>query len=146
MDKAGIVLRVFFEDPFWIIWVEVYVGDQQMVSRNVIPKEFNDQEVYNWIMLHYHHLSFCSAGSVEKAVVHKNPKRSIRQIAKQMKEPGISTKAQKAYQISRELAAQKQEKLHHEQHQLSLEERFEKKTAKKEKKASGKITLMLSYL
>ena len=40
MDKTGIVLRVFFEDPFWIIWVEVYVDDRQMISRNVIPKEF----------------------------------------------------------------------------------------------------------
>lgn len=66
MNKAGIVLRVFFEDPFWIIWVERYVGNQQMISRNVIPKEFSDQEVYDWIMLHFHHLRFCSAGSIEK--------------------------------------------------------------------------------
>lgn len=33
MNKAGIVLRVFFEDPFWIIWVERYVDDQQMISQ-----------------------------------------------------------------------------------------------------------------
>lgn len=138
MNKAGIVLRVFFEDPFWIIWVERYVGDQQMISRNVIPKEFSDQEVYDWIMLHYHHLRFCSAGSIEKTVVHKNPKRSMREIAKQMKEPCISTKAQKAYQISREMEAKTQARLQHQQQQISWKERFEKKQQKKKRKHRGR--------
>ena len=97
MDKTGIVLRVFFEDPFWIIWVEVYVDDRQMISRNVIPKEFNDQEVYHWIIQHYDHLRFCSTDNVVEKSIHKNPKRSIREIAKQMKQPCVSTKSQNAY-------------------------------------------------
>ena len=138
MNKAGIVLRVFFEDPFWIIWVERYVDDQQMISRNVIPKEFSNQEVYDWFMSHNRRLRFCSAGSVEKTVVHKNPKRSIREIAKQMKEPCISTKAQKAYQISREMEAKTQARLQHQQQQISWKERFEKKQQKKKRKHRGR--------
>lgn len=54
-----------------------------------------------------------------------------------MKEPCISTKAQKAYQISRE-EAKTQARLHHEQQQSSLKERFEKKQQKKKRKHRGR--------
>ena len=131
MDKTGIVLRVFFEDPFWIIWVEVYVDDRQMISRNVIPKEFNDQEVYHWIIQHYDHLRFCSTDNVVEKSIHKNPKRSIREIAKQMKQPCVSTKSQNAYKKAMQTFLIQQKKEHHQDVSSQKVERFEKKQQKK---------------
>ena len=127
MDKTGIVLRVFFEDPFWIIWVEVYVDDRQMISRNVIPKEFNDQEVYHWIIQHYDHLRFCSTDNVVEKSIHKNPKRSIREIA-----------SQNAYKKAMQTFLIQQKKEHHQDVSSQKVERFEKKQQKKKRKHRGR--------
>ena len=76
MQKIGIKLTVYFEDPYWIGIVELEEKQKVKVSRIIFGKEPKDYEVYEYLKENYNRLIFSK--DVEKFVKNKriiNPKR-----------------------------------------------------------------------
>ena len=53
MDKVSVVLRVFFEDPFWIGVLERVEGGRMTVCKITFGPEPKDYEVHGFLAKEY---------------------------------------------------------------------------------------------
>ncbi|MDK4203665.1 YjdF family protein [Bacillus velezensis] len=101
-------LTVYYDGQFWVGVIEVVNDGKLRAVRHLFGKEPKDSEIMHFV--HNQLLQTLSrteqTGVCVKAKSKKlNPKRLQRQASKEMKNIGISTKAQKA--IKQELEARK---------------------------------------
>ena len=96
MDKVSVVLRVFFEDPFWIGVLERVEGGRMTVCKITFGPEPKDYEVHGFLAKEYYGLRFSPAVAAAVKENRKNPKRVRRQVRKELRESGMGTKSQKA--------------------------------------------------
>ena len=84
-EEAGqqAVLRVFFEDPFWVGVFERTSQGRVSVSKITFGPEPKDYEVWDFLLRNYSKL--CFSPSVEAVVKEtgQNPKRMRRQVCKE---------------------------------------------------------------
>jgi hypothetical protein len=131
-------LTVFYENPFWVGIFEREEGRKYQTSRIVFGPEPRDVEIYEFVLKNYSKLKFSrpvkSEGIKEKKI---NPKRLQRQVMKEQKKQGISTKAQDAMRLEREENKKERKHKSKEQRELEKKQRFEQKQAKKKDKKRG---------
>ena len=61
MDKVSVVLRVFFEDPFWIGILERVESGRMTVCKITFGPEPKDCEVHGFLAKEYYGLRFSPA-------------------------------------------------------------------------------------
>ena len=98
MDKVSVVLRVFFEDPFWIGVLERVEGGRMTVCKITFGPEPKDYEVHGFLAKEYYGLAVAAAVKENR----KNPKRVRRQVRKELRESGMGTKSQQALKLQQE--------------------------------------------
>jgi hypothetical protein len=132
-------LSVFFEDPFWIGIYERMEDSRIEACRIVFGSEPKDYEVYRFLNENWKSFRFgppVQGGDLENRRI--NPKRMQRDIARQLQNPGVGTKAQqalKALQEKNKADRERQSKLRKEEEK---ERQFEMRQQKKKEKHKGR--------
>ena len=103
MDRISITVKVFFQDPFWIGLCERTDSRGCSVCKITFGPEPKEYEVQEFISQNWYRLSFSPAvAEAVRRTEHKNPKRMLRQVKKQMNQTGIGTKSQQALKLQHE--------------------------------------------
>lgn len=103
MDKVGISLTVFFEDPFWIAVGERISENRLRVCKITFGAEPKEFEVYEYLLSNWYRITFSppvEGGRPVKTQV--NPKRRSREARRQTECQGIGTKSQQALKLAQE--------------------------------------------
>lgn len=138
MNKVSVVVRVFFEDPFWIGLVEVLEDQQWMTARIVFGSQPGNAEVLEILRKNYDHLMF--SPTLEQKQHHKPMgfKRMQRQAQQEMKAIGIATKSQQALKLLQEETRGLREARQKEHKQLKKQMQYEQRKQKSKKRHRGK--------
>lgn len=99
-------LTILFNGQFWEGVVESYQDGYLKAGRHIFGAEPKDSEVLDFVNYSVPKLLEAAASSVEVDLVEDkkvNPKRRSREVAKEMSNRGISTKAQEALQLEQDL-------------------------------------------
>ncbi|MBQ9517254.1 MAG: YjdF family protein [Eubacterium sp.] len=135
MDKTE--FTVFFEEPFWIGVFERVENGKLSVCKVTFGAEPKDSEIWAFILKHYYELKFSPAVKVAKKQKADNPKRRLRNAAKQMKHTGIGTKSQQALQLQREQMKTERKQQSREQKEAEKQRLFDLKQQKRKEKHRG---------
>lgn len=135
MDKTE--FTVFFEEPFWIGVFERVERGKLSVCKVTFGAEPKDSEIWAFILRHYDELKFSPAVEVEKKQTADNPKRRLRNAAKQMKNIGIGTKSQQALQLQREENKTERKQQSRQQKEAEKQRLFDLKQQKRKEKHRG---------
>lgn len=138
MNKVSVVVRVFFEDPFWIGLVEVLEDQQWMTARIVYGSQPGNAEVLEILRKNYDHLMF--SPTLEQKQHHKPMgfKRMQRQAQQEMKAIGIATKSQQALKLLQEETRGLRKARQKEHKQLKKQMQYEQRKQKSKKRHRGK--------
>lgn len=130
-------LTLYHDGQFWVALVEHVEGGQLSVARIVFGAEPSDTEILKFIVNGWEKLSFYGNEEPDKPKVAKNPKRRMREAAKALSKPAMSTKAQQALSEQRE--SMKERSVHRRslKRQEKEQERFELREAKRKQKHRG---------
>ena len=131
-------LTVFFEEPFWVGVFERIEDGKLSVAKVTFGAEPRDCELYAFILRHYAELRFSPAVEAAAAPSHKNPKRTQREVRRQMADAGISTKSQQALKLQQEQCKTEGREKSREQKRLEARQRFVPKQQKKQAKHRGR--------
>ena len=134
----SVVLSVYFEDPFWVGVVERTEGGRLSACRIVFGAEPRDYEIYAKLSAGYYRLKFSPEikADVQKTVT--NPKRRLREAARQTAASGTGTKSQQALQLMREQNKTERKKRTSEEREEEAKWLFELKRQKKKEKHRGR--------
>ena len=138
MDKVSVVLRVFFEDPFWIGVLERVEVGRMTVCKITFGPEPKDYEVHGFLAKEYYGLRFSPAGAAAVKENRKNPKRVRRQVRKELRESGLGTKAQQALKLQQEQIKTGRKAVSKENKEAKAIRQFELKQQKKKEKHRGR--------
>ena len=136
MKKVTVKLTIYFECPFWVGVFEKVEDNTLAVCKVVFGSEPTNPEVYNFILKNYRKLEFTEKEKIEIKNKSINPKRMQREIRKQNKKKGITTKSQLLIQKQLEKnkverkAAEKQKKVLVEQRKFALKQHKRKQKHK----------------
>lgn len=144
MDRASeaagqqAVLRVFFENPFWVGVFERTTQGRVSVSRVTFGPEPKDYEVLDYLLRNYSKLRF--SPSVEAVVKETgaNPKRVRRQARRELQQPGIGTKSQQALKLQQEEQKTRRKTVSRRQREAEKQRMFELKQQKRKEKHKGR--------
>ena len=138
METSCSALTVFFEAPFWVGLFERREDRRLTVCRIVFGAEPRDPEIAAFIQKEYAKLHFSPSVDAPLKPAAENPKRLQRQIARQLQQPALSTKAQAALKLQQPALSTKAQaalKLQQEQGKLARQERSrEEKRAEAERR------------
>lgn len=138
MDKVSGVLRVFFENPFWVGVFEITSNDKLSVCRVVFGAEPKDNEIYEFILKNYCQLRFSPFVEAVELKAAKNPKRIKREVQKQLENKGVGTKAQQALKLQYEKVKDERKVLNRANKEAEKQRRFELKQEKRRQKHKGR--------
>jgi hypothetical protein len=139
MTRVKAQLSVFFEEPFWIGIYERMEENRIEACKITFGSEPKDYEVYRFLNENWKRLVFSPpvlGDNLEDRRI--NPKRMQREIARQLQDPGVGTKAQqalKALQEEKKAERKTQSKLRKEE---KKERQFELRQQKKKEKHKGR--------
>ena len=138
METAFSQLTVCFEAPFWVCLYERIEQGRYTVCKITFGAEPREQEVLDFLLLHWHGLRFSPAIPADAAPARPgNPKRLQRQIAQQLNGPGIGTKAQQALQLQQEQGRQARQSRARAGREAEAQRRFALRAAKRREKHRG---------
>ncbi|MBI0444047.1 YjdF family protein [Bacillus velezensis] len=134
-------LTVYYDGQFWVGVIEVVNNGKLRAVRHLFGQEPKDSEIMHFV--HNQLLQTLSrteqAGVCVKAKSKKlNPKRLQRQASKEMKNIGISTKAQKAIKQELEARKEKKKQLNRKQREEIKEQKYLIRKQKAKEKHRGK--------
>ncbi|MDD3168255.1 MAG: YjdF family protein [Eubacteriales bacterium] len=139
MTKMKAQLSVFFEEPFWIGIYERMEGKQIEVCKITFGSEPKDYEVYGFLNENWTNFKFSPAvPGTEWEERRINPKRMQRQIAHQLQNPAVSTKAQQALKILQEENKTERKMKSRLKKEAAKERQFEIRQQKKKEKHKGR--------
>lgn len=130
-------LIVCFKDPFWVGIFEIIENNTLKTCRVVFGSEPKDYQVYEFVLDNYYKLIFSKPIKAKNNHNKINPKRLQRKISTEMKKKTISTKAQEAISLQRELNKLARKKKSSKQKNYMKELKFQKKQEKKKQKKKG---------
>ena len=132
------VLRVFFEDPFWVGVFERTSQGRVSVSKITFGPEPKDYEVWDFLLRNYSKL--CFSPSVEAVVKEtgQNPKRMRRQVCRELRQPGIGTKSQLALKLQQEERKTQRRTVSRRQREAEKQRLFDLKQQKRKEKHKGR--------
>lgn len=130
-------LTLYHDGQFWVGVVEHAEAGELSAVRIVFGAEPSDEEVLQLVVRKWESLCFQGRVEAEVSKMAKNPKRRMRQVAKELSRRPISTKSQ--YALSEARQAQKAEsKARYTQTKREAQEaRFVQKQEKKKQKRKG---------
>lgn len=130
-------LTLYHDGQFWVGLVEHVEDGKLGVARIVFGAEPSDTEILEFIVNGWEELSFCGNEEPDKPKIAKNPKRRMREAAKALSKPAMSTKAQQALSEQRE--SMKEQSVHRRslKKQEKKRERFKLREAKRREKHRG---------
>ncbi|QJC88187.1 YjdF family protein [Bacillus inaquosorum] len=135
-------LTIYYDGQFWVGVIEEVNNGKLRAFRHLFGKEPKDSEVLDFV--HDHLLTIMSKteqegvrlkGRHQKKV---NPKRLQRQVSKELKNAGVTSKAQEAMKLEFEARKQKKKQLTKEQRENLKEKKYLLKKQKAKKKHRGK--------
>lgn len=130
-------LTVYHDGQFWVGLAEHVEDGRYGVARIVFGTEPSDEEIQKFVTSKWEKFSFFGGEPAEASKPARNPKRRVREAAKTLKRPAMSTKAQQALAAQRE--AMKQESAHARSRRRAeeAEARFEQRKLKRKRKHHG---------
>lgn len=137
MDTESGKLTVFFEGPFWVGVFERISGGKLSVCKVTFGAEPRDFEVWDFILRHYHELTFSPAVETEVRQSPDNPKRRQRSAREQVQAAGIGTRSQQALQMQREALKIQRKQTGKEQEEARKQHRRDVKQQKRRDKHRG---------
>ena len=138
MDKVSVVLRVFFEDPFWIGVLERVEGGRMTACKITFGPEPKDYEVHGFLAKEYYGLRFSPAVAAAVKENHVNPKRIQRQVRRELQDTGMGTKSQQALKLQQEQMKTDRRAVSREKKETEARRQFELKQQKKKEKHRGR--------
>ena len=138
MDKVSVVLRVFFEDPFWIGVLERVEVGRMTVCKITFGPEPKDYEVHGFLAKEYYGLRFSPAVAAAVKENHVNPKRIQRQVRRELQDTGMGTKSQQALKLQHEQIKTGRKAVSREKKEAEARRQFELKQQKKKEKHRGR--------
>lgn len=130
-------LTLYHDGQFWVGIVEHSEDGKLGVARVVFGAEPSDEEVLRFIVQGWKRLSFFGSEESSASKLAKNPKRRMRDAAKALKRPAISTKSQQALANQREALKQESAKARKARREEEKQARFEQRTEKRKQKHRG---------
>lgn len=137
MKEIKCNLTVYFATPFWVGIFEQISEGKLSVAKVIFGAEPKDYEIQEFVLKHYYDLSFSPAVATTVNKKKRNPKRTLREVAKQLQNDGIATKSQQALQLQHELKRKEAKSYAKYQKQLKAEKKFLLKQQKKKAKHKG---------
>ena len=137
MEKPSAKLTVFFEDPFWVGVFERTFDGKLSACKVTFGAEPKDYDVCKFVLRHYCELKFSPAVEAETKPAAGNPKRRLRDAAKQLQTSGVGTKSQRALQIQREKMKAERRQTGRERRDAEAQRRFELKQQKRKERHRG---------
>ncbi|MCI8657754.1 MAG: YjdF family protein [Oscillospiraceae bacterium] len=138
MDTESGKLTVFFEGPFWVGVFERISGGKLSVCKVTFGAEPKDCEVWDFILKHYHGLTFGPGVEAEVKKFADHPKRRQRSIKRQLQASGVGTKSQQALQMQREEMKAQKKQTGKEQQEAERQRRFDLRQQKRKAKHRGR--------
>lgn len=134
-----IMLKVLFEEPFWIGVFERFDNRKYEVCKITFGAEPKDLEVYECILHKWQELRFSPAilNKSERAK-NKNPKRLQREIRNSLHNIGIGTKAQQALKLQHEQFKKERKIKSKEIKEVEKERQYVLRQEKKKEKHKGR--------
>jgi hypothetical protein len=139
MTRLKAQLSVFFEEPFWIGIYERMEENRIEACKIIFGSEPKDYEVYRFLNEDWKNLKFgppIPGEDLEERRI--NPKRMQRDIARQLQNPGVGTKAQQALKALQENNKAERKKLSKLRKDEEKERQFEIRQHKKKEKHKGR--------
>ncbi|GIM45321.1 hypothetical protein DNHGIG_08700 [Collibacillus ludicampi] len=135
-------LTVYHDGQFWVGVIEQVMKSKLSVYRYVFGTEPSDPEVFHFVKYRLLPLMAQSRHDgieiVQKREKKLNPKRLQREVAKTLKQKGISTKAQEAIRLQFESAKKERKTFSKMQRELLKEKKREIKIQKAKAKHRGR--------
>ncbi len=130
-------LTLYHDGQFWVGIVEHVENGRLGVANIVFGAEPSDEEILYFVVHQWERLAFFGSEEPEEPKLAKNPKRRMRDAAKALRKPAMSTKAQQA--LAEQRAAFKQESAQARKAGREEEKqvRFERRTEKRKQKHRG---------
>lgn len=132
------MLKVFFEDPFWIAIVERMEEGKLTACKIPFGAEPKDYEVYEFFLKHYDKLRFSPPVTAVMMDRKRNPKRIQREVRKQLSEIGMGTKSQQALKLQREQGIMERKAVSREEREAEKQRQFDIRQQKKKEKHKGR--------
>ena len=141
MRKIGVssTLTVYHDGQFWVGIFERAEEGKLSVCRVVFGTEPSSEEIQEIVCERWNRLRFTrpvALGSIAMKPA-ANPKHRQREAARELKQRGLSTKAQQALSEEREALAQQRKADAREQREREKQERFEQRQEKRKRKHRG---------
>lgn len=130
-------LVVCFDGQFWVGYVERVEDGLFSSCRVVFGAEPSNEEIFEFVLRRWTKLPFSPTVAYEVKEMAVNPKRRQRQVAKEMRRRGPSTKAQIALAEQREAQARERTDNKKQYRQEERRLRFEQKQEKAKRKRRG---------
>ncbi|MCY8488741.1 MULTISPECIES: YjdF family protein [Bacillus subtilis group] len=134
-------LTVYYDGQFWVGVIEVVNDGKLRAIRHLFGREPKDSEIMHFVnnqllqtLSHAEQEGVCVKAKSKKL----NPKRLQRQASKEMKNIGISTKAQKAIKQELETRKEKSKQLNRKQREKIKEQKYLIRKQKAKEKHRGK--------
>ena len=132
-------LTLLFEGPFWIGLYERTDGGAYEVCKITFGAEPKDCEVYDFLLQHWHSLTFSPPVEAGKAADKKpGHKRMQREIKNQLREKGVGTKAQQALKLRHEQAKAERKLRTRSQREAEKERQYALRQEKKKARHKGR--------
>lgn len=134
---------VFFDDPFWVVVLEIHDSQGVRAVRHVFGAEPTDAELYQFLLRHGVALLIraerCVAvdDSSSRSVAVRNPKRLAREAARAARLARPSTAAQEAVRKELELRKRASAKHSREEREAHAEHRREVRRARSRARRRG---------
>lgn len=139
MTRVKAQLSVFFEEPFWIGIYERMEGNRIEACKIIFGPEPKDYEIYRFLNENWKNLKFSPPVPGEDLEERRiNPKRMQRDIARQLQNPGVGTKAQQALKALQDNNKAERKKLSKSRKEEEKERQFELRQQKKKEKHKGR--------
>ncbi len=130
-------LTVYHDGQFWVGLAEHVEDGRLGVARIIFGAEPSNEEVLQFVVRKWERLEFFCDCPAETRKSSKNPKRRIREAAKAMKRPAMSTKAQQALTNQREAMKRESARARSQRREEEAEARFEQRQLKRKQKHRG---------
>ncbi|HYE69146.1 MAG TPA: YjdF family protein [Anaerovoracaceae bacterium] len=139
MTKVKAQLSVFFEEPFWIGIYERMEANKIEVCKITFGPEPKDYEVYSFLVENWKDFKFSPpvpGTALEERRI--NPKRMQREIAHQLQNPRIGTKAQQALKALQEENKAERKSQSRLKNEAEKDRQYEIRQQKKKEKHKGR--------
>ena len=131
-------LVVYHDGQFWVGVAEQIDGGRLTVARIVFGAEPSDEEILDLVNNRWSELRFTDPVEQDPPSEQpRNPKRRQREVSRELKSAGPSTKAQAALSLQRESMAEQRKAAAREKRAATDQEKFETRQEKRKRKRRG---------